>query len=156
MSDPNDHKEFQRRMMAISSTEYASKKRSKYYADVKGTSLSRDLWRGFGYLIIGGLIMIIGRAVMLDLLLGIEKTAPHAFIIPTGIIITGLVWLFSMAARITDKLYYACMTLGVIITHFAQPFYFVAQPEIWAVIYGEDYVEWVVNTHGRLFGLGGR
>ena len=143
-------------MMAMSSTEHAPKKRSKYYADVQGTSLTRDLWRGFKYLIIGGVIMIVARAVLLDLLLGIEKTAPHAFLIPTGIIITGCVWLFSMAARITDKLYYTCMTLGVVVTHFAQPFYFFAQPEIWAVIYGEDYVEWILKTQGRLFGLGGR
>lgn len=137
----------------MSSAEPAPQKRSKYYAGVAGTSLTRDLFRGLKYMVFGAVIMVGARAVMLDILLGIEKTAPHAFIIPTGLIITGSVWLFSMAARITDKLYYTCMTLGVVFAHFSQPLYFVAQPEFWSMVYGEGYVEWIVNTQGRLLGL---
>ena len=107
-----------------------------------------------GVLVVIGAVILVGvRALTLEYLYSNPVTKPYAPWIPSGFVVTMATWGYAIANKLRDPLYFGCITFGVILAHFAQPFFFVAQPEFWVSLYGEPYVELIMKTQGRWMGL---
>lgn len=125
----------------------------RYYMGVAGQSIQGDALRAFKYLMVGAFILVLVRAVSLDFLYTNPVTARYAPYIPTGFLVTGMTWFYAVVVNLKDKLYYLCVTTGVVIADVVQPYLFIDQPEFWQWIYGSPYVDHIMNTRGRLYGL---